>query len=86
MKVFVMQADEATFRRWSFWSDWVDICVFTYDIEPYLMQMKISRFNGKKFRTTNMMGNLNFFLGRSLTVHEVGDLLSMMNLKKGNET
>ncbi len=38
------------FRSYRYWSDWVDMGLFNYGGDGYLLQMSVSRFNGKKFR------------------------------------
>lgn len=70
MKVNVIQAKELTFTRWRLWSDWIDVCVFECGYDVYLIQMKVSRRNKKKFRTVNI-GNM------ACTVRDVGDLTQM---------
>lgn len=77
MKVDVLQVEDAKFKRFSWWSNWVDVAVFTYDIEPYLMQMRVNRFNGKQFRTINMLGSRLARLTLSCSASEVGDLMPM---------
>ncbi|MEE9351536.1 MAG: hypothetical protein V3U78_04695 [Thiotrichaceae bacterium] len=48
MKVDVLQVGDAKFAgRFSWWSKWVDVAVFDFDYEGYLLQMRISRLNAK---------------------------------------
>ncbi len=70
MKVNVIQAKELTFTRWQLWSDWIDVCVFECGYDVFLLQMKVSRRNKKKFRTVDIAN-------RSCTASEVGDLTQM---------
>ena len=73
MKVNVLQVEDAKFSsRFSFWSNWVDICVFEGRTKVYLLQMKVNRFNRKKFATRHLVGN-----GLSIFLREVGDLTQM---------
>jgi hypothetical protein len=74
MKVNVLQMTEVKFKRWRWWSDWIDIAVFNYNVVPWLVQMKISRTNRKAFRVTSMIG-LNTI--RSATCSDIGDLTQM---------
>jgi hypothetical protein len=74
MKVNVLQVSDATFRRrFSWWSQWIDIAVFDYASTPHLIQMRVSRANGKSFRSIDMTG-----WGTKLcNTREVGDLTPM---------
>ena len=49
MKIPVLTAKDVEFRNWCFWTDWIDIAVFDYGHDGYLLQMKVNRFNGKRF-------------------------------------
>lgn len=51
MKIDVLTAAEAKFRRFCWWSDWVDIAVFANYDTGHLLQMRVSRRNAKQFRT-----------------------------------
>ena len=58
-KVNVLTVDDVAFKKWHWWSCWIDIAVF--DISPisghtkcYLLQMRISRSNAKQFKTRAM--------------------------------
>ena len=69
IKIPVLQVEDATFKPYHYWSDWID--VFTYrNVSPYLVQMKISRMNGKKFRSVSMISS--FY---AVTVSAPTDLL-----------
>lgn len=50
----LIQADEAKFRRFRFWSDWSDLCVFQSGFTSYLLQMRVNRFNRKDFLVTKL--------------------------------
>lgn len=41
---------ETKFRKWRYWSDWVDVLGFTYDHDGYILQGRTNRFNGKQFK------------------------------------
>jgi hypothetical protein len=73
MKVDVLQVENVEIGRFSWWSKWVDVCVFDYECKPYLVQMKISRANGKKFRSIDITGS---FLKLANT-GQIGDLMPM---------
>lgn len=54
MKVNVLQVDEVKFHSFMhFWSNWVDVAVYNY-ASGYLLQMSVSRFNKKKFRSVKL--------------------------------
>ena len=54
MKVNVLQVEDAKFHSFMhFWSNWVDIAVYDY-ASGYLLQMSVSRFNKKKFRSVKL--------------------------------
>ena len=55
MKIEVLQVEDVTFEPYHYWSNWIDVFAYSY-VSPYLVQMKISRCNGKKVRTTQMAG------------------------------
>ena len=50
MKVDVMTVEEAKFPRFLWWSKWIDVAVFDYGGYGYLLQMKVNRFNAKRFK------------------------------------
>ncbi len=73
MKVDVMQVDNAVFKyRYSFWSLWIDIAVFDYSCTPFLLQMKVNRFNGKAFKSICISGK---YVHRQTDCHTIGDLM-----------
>jgi len=56
MKIDVLQVGDVTFRPYRYWSDWIDVFAWNC-VHPYLVQMKVSRCNGKKFRSINIKGH-----------------------------
>ena len=46
--------NDVEIKKWRWWSNWVDVAVFDHDrnyrSEGYLLQMKVSRRNGKRFK------------------------------------
>ena len=51
MKINVLQVEQAEFHSFMhFWSNWIDVAVYDY-AGGYLLQMSVSRFNKKKFRS-----------------------------------
>ena len=56
MKVDVLTVESAKFKKYRFWSDWVDVCLFDYAGNGYLLQMSVNRFNGKKFNHIALKG------------------------------
>lgn len=80
-KVSVVTDLDVEFKsKFSWWSKWVDISVFTYNSQPFLVQMRVSRSNKKKFRSTSMNG----FIYRQATAQQIGDLIQMSS-EKGKE-
>jgi hypothetical protein len=53
-KVNVLQVDEVKIRWFSWYSAWVDICLFNHGHCSYLLQMRISRTNRKIFRVATL--------------------------------
>ena len=74
MKVNVLQVSQVEFKKFSWWSNWVDIAVFDFGDHPYLLQMRISRTNGKQFNAIQMTGKPSY---RCTTCKEIGDLMPM---------
>ena len=78
MKVNVLQASDISFKKWRWWSDWIDVCVFTGSYsQGHLLQMKISRSNSKRFKCLKLTG---FFGTHCPTINEAGDLVQMKRL------
>lgn len=70
MKVDVLQVEQAKFHSFlHFWSNWADVAVYEY-AGGYLLQMSVSRFNKKKFRSVKIGVH-------SVTAAQVGDLTSI---------
>lgn len=77
MKVDVIQVEQAIFKsRCRWWSNWIDIAVFDYVDTSYLIQMKVNRCNGKRFKTVKTTGLFSVATART---SEVGDLVPMRN-------
>lgn len=75
MKVDVLQVQDVKFNSgFSWWSDWVDICIYDYENTPFLLQMSVSRTNKKKFISTRISGTFTYRQVRSSTI---GDLVQM---------
>ena len=74
MKVNVLTVDDVVISKFRWWSKWIDIAVFSYDYGGYLLQMKVSRNNSKRFKTTpfKSYGKLNH-----AKLHEAGNLTDM---------
>ena len=75
MKVDVLQVAEATFPRFAWWSNWIDICLYDYEHRPYLLQMRVNRRNAKQFRNRCISG----LIYRQVGTSTVGDLMPMTN-------
>jgi hypothetical protein len=74
MKVDVITVEQATFKKWQWWSNWIDVCIFDHDLESFLLQMKVSRTNRKKFAGRPMRPNMfSAYCG----TNQVGDLTQM---------
>ena len=51
MKIDVLTVNDVEIKKWRWWSNWVDVGVFDqFAVDGYLLQMKVSRCNGKKFK------------------------------------
>lgn len=73
-KVRVFSADQAKFLPYRWWSCWIDVAVYTHDKNVYLLQMSISKTNRKRFVSTNITGNRNYWPSG---VDAIGDLVQM---------
>ena len=71
MKVKVLTVDDVEIKNWHWWSDWIDIAVFNYASNGYLLQMKVSRNNSKKFKTTSFKSRFGF---AHASIGEIGNL------------
>lgn len=75
MKINVLQVEQAKFHSFMhFWSNWVDVAVYDCSSTPFLLQMSVSRFNRKRFRSTRMTGT---FWYRQSNCNAIGDLTPM---------
>ena len=50
MKIDVLTVNDVEIKKWRWWSNWVDVAVFNWGSFGYLLQMKVSRWNSKKFK------------------------------------
>ncbi len=73
MQVEIVTPPEAKFRKWSIWSDWVDVVVSKYGFSVYLIQMRMTRRNRKQFRTVKV----------STEIHCGVESLTQMKAKEG---
>lgn len=82
MKVEVLTVMDVDIKSWKWWTDWIDVSVFNYGDTGYLLQMKVSRNNSKKFRATQ-------FKTRTGIAHpncaEVGDIMPMSYVSKSSQ-
>ena len=74
MKVDVIQASDITFKKWRYWSSWFDVSVVSLGGSVYLIQMKVSRMNGKSFKSVRIDSRFNIY---DLSPVCVGDLTQM---------
>ena len=73
-KVDVLTSKDVTFKKYRWWSDWVDIAVLNHSYTGYLLQMKVSRTNAKKFNAIPMEGYVAY-----ANISQAGDLVQMEN-------
>ena len=79
-QVSVLTVCDVEIKRWRWYSNWIDIAVFDYNSRPWLVQMRISRFNGKQFRSVSMTG----FGYKQTTAAQIGDLVQLPGVSKPN--
>lgn len=72
-KVDVITCDEAEFGKWRWWSNWVDVAVYDYGYDGYLLQMRVSRTNKKKFRSVALSGS---YINKA-NIKQTGNLTQM---------
>lgn len=79
MKVEVLTNKDVTFKKWRWWSNWVDVAVFEDKHETYLLQMRVSRSNKKAFNAVSLSKStfLGWMNGVLVSPAEVGDLTQM---------
>jgi hypothetical protein len=63
MQIDVIQAKDLEFKRFRFWSTWFDIAVLDLGNTPYLLQMRVSRCNGKRFRSIPIVSRFKTLYG-----------------------
>lgn len=56
MKVEVLTVNDIDIPRWRWWSNWIDVAVFDFGTSGYLLQMKVSRTNRKRFNHIPLKG------------------------------
>ena len=76
MKVDVVQIGELKLGRFRHWSNWIDVAVFNYGTCGYLLQMRVSIWNKKQFRTAPFKTR-NFFDSAQAVTNDVKDLVQM---------
>ncbi len=74
MKVDVLVFDDVEISRYRWWSKWIDIAVFNFAGCGYLLQMKVSRNNSKRFKTVSYSSIIRSAYANT---SEVGDLTQM---------
>jgi hypothetical protein len=74
MKVDVLTINEIGIPKWRWWSNWVDVAVFNFGGDGYLLQMKVSRRNSKQFKAVAFKAAYNV---AHATTADVGNLLQM---------
>lgn len=74
MKVEVLTVEQVRIKQWRWWSNWIDICTFSYGHTGYLLQMRISRTNAKQFAHRRMLSRVGV---AEVNAHEAGDLTQM---------
>lgn len=73
-KVNVITVEQAAFPRFAWWSNWIDIAVFNFGGEGYLLQMHVSRRNKKQFRAAPFQSRISAVYA---TTDQAGDLTQM---------
>jgi hypothetical protein len=81
MKVEVTTVESVKFKRWQWFSNWIDIAVFDYESRPFLVQMRVSRTNAKSFRAVSVTG----WSYKQATTQQIGDLTQMKERKASAE-
>ena len=79
-EIKVLTVDDVKIDRFRWWSNWVDVGVFTHGGDGYLLQMKISRFNAKKFITRSYISGIRID-GTYVSHSAIGDLVQMAGNK-----
>jgi hypothetical protein len=80
MNVKVLTVEDVTFKRWQWFSNWIDIAVFDFENRPFLVQMQISRTNAKIFKAVSITG----FMYKQAKTLDIGDLTQMPTLQASN--
>lgn len=77
MKVDVLTELDVKFKRYRFWSNWVDVCVYHHNCLTYLLQMRVSRINDKRFRAVKVS---RMFSVTGPDLRQIGDLTQMKKI------
>ena len=79
-QVSVLTIEDVEIKRWRWYSNWIDIAVFDYQSRPWLVQMRVSRMNGKQFRSISITG----IWYKQTTAAQIGDLVQLPGVSKPN--
>lgn len=79
MKVDVLTVEDVKIERLRWWSNWIDVSIFSFGGQGYLLQMKISRHNSKKFKCVPFRKRYTFEAAYA-SMGEVGDLTQMAKI------
>lgn len=81
-KVNITTADNVEFGKLRWWSNWIDIAVVDWaGTSGFLIQMKISRTNAKKFKAIKLFNRF----GENMTSHQISDLTQMKTKDSNND-
>lgn len=72
MKVNVLIVDDVKIKRWRWWSNWIDVAVYNWNICPFLIPMSISR---NKRKAVSCRAHERIL--HNCCVDDVGDLTQM---------
>jgi len=50
----ILDLKDVKFKWWQWHSDWIDVAVYEFGVDAFLLQMRIGRTNGKQFRDTRI--------------------------------
>ena len=57
----LIELPKVRYRRWRWWSDWVDCFAADYDGRGYIVQMKRNRFGRLRFKPISIQGHNPLF-------------------------
>lgn len=72
--ISILTNDDVKIDRWRWWSKWIDVAACNYDGAGFLLQMKISRTNSKRFKTISLKSTLG---AAYFNTTSIGDLVQM---------